>query len=51
MNQSLSAFLLFGVLLSLPLTVGGQETNSIMREESFSTGHHSSRRTRRKAHG
>jgi hypothetical protein len=28
MNQSLSAFLLFGVLLSLPLTVGGQETNS-----------------------
>jgi hypothetical protein len=38
MNQSLSAFLLFGVLLSLPLTVGGQETNSIMARRIIFNG-------------
>jgi hypothetical protein len=38
MNQSLSAFLLFGVLLSLPLTVGGQETTSIMARRIIFNG-------------
>jgi tetratricopeptide (TPR) repeat protein len=43
MNQCLSRCLLFGALLSLPLTAGGQETNStierriILNEPSFQT--------------
>jgi hypothetical protein len=38
MNQRLSTCLLFGVLLSLPLTTRGQETNSTIVRRSILNG-------------
>jgi hypothetical protein len=38
MNQCLSTCLLFGALLSLPLTAGGQNTNSTTARRSIING-------------